>query len=398
MKTLTNFSFKSTLLAVLTIALSTTGCGAIKTWDAASKSYGKKQGGKNDDTEAVFSEDRYLVDTANRFGLMALFAETAYRRELTLPNQQRDREACEYLEADWNGNRMRGMPRLADAEEGWERWVPESDPGKPSAEPPCRNSGSGLFYETYVYRQKPLAKGLPGRITEAVISFRGTENRAGEFLSDWTTSLAAAFGFEPAQYKEAREHLPGLIQRLQAINANMPIYTTGHSLGGGLAQQAGYLSPAVKEVFTFNTSPVTNWTRLRHEGLVKQAYPIIHRVYHGGEFLEFPRFVSTSSTSARYGRHDVSVQFGNRNAASGHSMKVLACNFALLLSQTKAVGGQYNYPTAFIESHVLQADLSALKQFPTEEDAERRKHQTTKPVAEPADPNRRVCAPDPEDV
>lgn len=391
MKLLKRIFSRATLWAVVAIVLVTTGCGALKTWDADSKSHDAH----NDTTEAVFRQDRYLVDAAKRFGLMALFAETAYRRELTLPDGQRDREACGYLKADWKGNRLRGMPRSADDRQGWERWAPGGD-----AEPPCRNSENGLFYETYVYREKPEQEDKPGRITKAVIAFRGTENRSGQWLSDWSTSFAAAFGLESSQYREARDHIPQLIARLQDENKAIEIYAVGHSLGGGLAQQAGYLSKDVKEVFTFNTSPVTNWTRLRHEGLVRQAYPIIHRIYHGGEFLEAPRFVSTSTTSARYGRHDIGVQFGKRNAASGHSMKILACNFATLLSQTKAADGdaEHAYPTSFIDTKVLQTEIIQTKQFPKEEDAEQQQAQARKRAAIGADPNRRVCDPDPEDA
>jgi hypothetical protein len=300
--------------------------------------------GKNDVTEKQFEDDEFLIDMANRYGLMALFAETVYRGELH--KNVRDEMGCKYLEPGWEGDGQYGMPKVPGSASGWERWIPMV-----SGEPPCINDKNGLYYETYVYR------GGDGSIQEAVIAFRGTENRLGQTASDWRSNLSAAFGIEPAQYRTAREHLPALITRLTTTtegNPNIKIFAVGHSLGGGLAQQAGYLSSDIKEVFTFNTSPVTNWTRLRREGLVKQGYPIIHRLYHGGEALEAPRFVATSATSARYGRHDVGVQFGRRKFAEGHSMKILACNFGRILSKKKIASGSHNYPTAYIDLRVLK--------------------------------------------
>lgn len=322
------------------------GCGALYTMQASSKELDKepgvKESGKNDVTRKEFRDDRFLVETAKRYGLMALFAETVYRRELVA--NSREITGCKYLEPGWPSEDVNfGMPKLPGAIEGWERWVPTD-----KSVQPCLTHKNGLFYETYVYRD------ASGKIIEAVISFRGTENSLGQIIPDWGTNFANFFGFEPPQYKTAREHLPNLIESLEKQNSSVTIYAVGHSLGGGLAQQAGYLSASVREVFTFNTSPVTNWTNLRLNGLVAQGYPIIHRIYHGGEALETPRFVANTATTARYGRHDIGLQFGERRAASGHSMKILACTFASILKDVNAVGVPHYYPTEYMATHVLK--------------------------------------------
>lgn len=96
----------------------------------------------------------------------------------------------------------------------------------------------------------------------------------------------------------------------------MPIHAVGHSLGGGLAQQAGYLSKKIKEVYTFNTSPVTNWTHLRLRGLVRNGYPIIHRIYNSGEGLSGIRATATAATTARHGLHDIIHSFYIKRADS----------------------------------------------------------------------------------
>lgn len=317
--------------------------------DANREIYDDKGGGKpgqNDITEPLNRDDWFLVEMSNRYGLMSLFALTAYRYDI--PRSDRDRLGCDYLKPSYVGDRNFGMPQntKADSSTGrWERWLPaETTAGDTS---PCFNE-SGLFYETYVHRSGQ------GKITDAVIAFRGTENRSGQTVSDWSSNLSNALGFEPKQYAIARLHIEKLTERIHAEAAGVPIYAVGHSLGGGLAQQAGYLTKSIKEVYTFDTSPITNWTHLRRDGLVKQGYPIIHRIYNSGEGLAGIRGVATASTQARYGRHDVAVQFGPKAFVDGHSMALLACSFAQILSETSAQGGAYDYPISYINQHVLK--------------------------------------------
>ena len=225
------------------------GYGAFLTFDASREIYDEP----NDTAKVDFERDDFLADMAYRYALMALFAEMVYRAELA--KEVRDDQGCSYLNRAWPGDARHGMPRQAGPIPGWERWTAISDSG-----PPCWDK-KGLFYETYVYRDNT------GTIQEAVIAFRGTENRKGATTWDWTTNLAVAFGVEPAQYKTARAHIPALIKRLKHPkdgNPQVRIYAVGHFLGGGLAQQAGYLSKDIKEVYTFNTTPVTNWLSLIH--------------------------------------------------------------------------------------------------------------------------------------
>lgn len=346
-------------LAALTVAMAAaalSGCGFVVTYYA-----GMEMNDKGNDRlkpeEIDLTKDAFLVEMSERFGLMALLSEAVYRREIV--KKDRDAKGCAYLnetasEPDPDrSKRPYGLPQDKDGKTGWMRWTPQpaSDAVKP-----CLEHESGLHYETYVYKNKD------GKFEEAVIAFRGTENREGQAFKDWRSNAAAFLGFEPAQYAEAQVHMEPLIQALQAVlepgGADARIYATGHSLGGGLAQQAGYLSKGIKEVYTFNTTPVTNWSKLRLKEKVANAYPVFHRVYHGGEFLEKVRFVSTSFTGARYNRHDLGVQFQDRTNFGGHSMQILACEFArLIASRGKAAAADHHYPVEYIE-HVLLAQES----------------------------------------
>ena len=342
------------LATLLTVLLATTlaGCGMFVTLSANDASHDARN-----DTEALSPQsDRFLVDMARRFGLMALFAEAVYRRDL--PEETRDGNGCAYLAAPARGLDVTryGMPRDTQGAGGWERWVPAAaQPGVA----PCLDDASGLYYETYVYRN------TAGRLAQAVIAFRGTENRPGQTFKDWGSNLAAFLGFEPAQYAVARAHMLPLFAALESVledrGDGARIYITGHSLGGGLAQQAGYLSRSVKEVFTFNTSPVSNWSQLRLHGQVRNAYPIIHRLYHGGEILEKIRFVSTSVTQARYGRHDIGLQLEGRSSFGGHSMQIIACNFAqLIAAEPELATADHHYPSDYIREVLLNQARPAL--------------------------------------
>jgi len=310
------------IILVVSAALSLSGCGPLLTlyashegWDceAPQKPKAPKEC-KDRKSVTPLKDDEMANALAEKFGLMALFAQVSYRHDLKATGSLDS--ACNSTDDDY------GMPN-DDATVGkWSRWK------GPNA---CINDDSGLFYETYIYKNTTT-----GITEEAIISFRGTENFSDQILKDWTTSASATFGIQPTQYKQASNYLPDLIESLKKVNPhNKPIpriYAVGHSLGGGLAQQTGYQFKDILKVFTFNSSPVTNWTYLRLRGLVEQEYPIIYRIYHGGEFLEKLRFFTTSFTSTSYRRYDVGIQFQPRSNIGGHAMAIFTCGFAALIA------------------------------------------------------------------
>lgn len=339
-------------MAILFIAVLSSvtlaGCGTLVTWYA-------DQHDKDNDVSAFKPEDDTLLqELAQRFGLMALLSEAVYRRDLK--RADRDSNGCAYIKAGAAVPAPEyGMPASSNGK--WMRWVPDNEPanaplpGAPKIAPiACLNDPSGLHYETYVLERQ-------GQLLEAVIAFRGTENRSGQTFRDWRSNIAAFFGFEPAQYAAARAQMVPLIKALSNVlvkhNGKAKIYATGHSLGGGLAQQAGYMSKEILEVYTFNTTPVTNWSQLRLDSDVRNAYPIFHRVYHGGEFLEKVRFVSTSATKARYGRHDIGVQLKDRSNVAGHSIQLMACEFARLVRDSGVEEAPHGYSSEWIRNILL---------------------------------------------
>ncbi|MBN8442162.1 MAG: hypothetical protein J0M28_10760 [Thauera sp.] len=320
------FSWTRALLAFVVVCMMS-GCGLVLTPIATLSAYGDAV---KDDPQAF--DDAFVQAIAEDFGLMALFAQVVYREDRKIGR------GCGYLETGFDDTY--GMPKSSDGTGRWMRWRGSNacvdDPGR------------GLFYETYVFRQGDAPP------SEAVIAFRGTENTKDQFISDWTTNLSALFGFEPAQYALARSMMPDLIKGLRHANPEIVIHAVGHSLGGGLAQQAGYQFAEVTRVVTFNTSPVTNWTRLKFDGAVRNRYPLIYRIYHGGEILEKVRFITTSFTSTRYNRYDLGLQFDRKALVAGHSMRIVACMLARILDEgSDRHDAGHHYGREYIRKEVL---------------------------------------------
>lgn len=293
---------KIVLIALLTNSL--TGCGIPRTIYAF-VSYDCDENDQSVQCKKP-DADEYSFLLASKFGVMALFSEIVYQRKY-------DKKGC-------NINNDSDLPSTKDGR--WVKAVFNGNEGNDKIEP-CVNEG-GLFYETYIYTPN---NALP---SEAVIAFRGTEFNK---LNDWKTNFSAAFGIEPTEYEIAKTRIPKLIEKLKAINRDIKIYAVGHSLGGGLAQQTGFLSKNIDEVITFNTSPVTNWSSLAIDNSVENQYPIIYRIYHTGEALDKIRNITTSFTSTQYGRYDIGLQFKKKSSFDGHSMLILACGLANIVAK-----------------------------------------------------------------
>jgi len=318
------------LVWIIAVLFVITSCGTLKTF-RASQSVKKK---------GVTAEElaEYGEELAGKFGLMALFAESVYRRSSDLESKDIITECgdenspdADYLMpwAEVDGTRY-SWGRLFNSE------VMDAEP--------CYSDG-GLYYETYVLRD------LSGAIMEAVIAYRGTDG----FKDDMVTNLSAAFGIEPHQYADARSRLKNLVTYLLKVNSEIKIYAVGHSLGGGLAQQAGYLSKDINEVFVFNTSPITNWSSVALKGDIENHYPTIYRINHGGEILGPIRFITTSFTSSRYNRFDITFQVTEKNLIKGHAMKIIACRFAEGVANAKSVESyaEHFYGKEYIKNQLL---------------------------------------------
>jgi len=258
---------------------------------------------------------------ASKFALMALFSKVVYRKDL--PKATRNELECSYL-------RSGDVPTVGiPTDSGWSRWAHKDG---------CVFD-DGLALEVYLHAG---SKGVPDK---AVIAYRGTEHFSfGAAMEDWRANVAAAFRLEPRQYRLAQRHLDSAIPELLRLNHEIQIYATGHSLGGGLAQQAGYYSDKVLEVFAFDPSPVTNWMALEKRERIANPDPVIYRIYHRNEALAYLRNVTSKFNSRRFGRHDFEFYFqdvkeGVGGAVASHEMGILACHLAANIEGATAEHG-----------------------------------------------------------
>jgi hypothetical protein len=135
-----------------------------------------------------------------------------------------------------------------------------------------------------------------GSCREAVIAFRGTDkNDSGDWASNfrWLYRLAPKFD----QYAQVQTHITQIVARIKkngCAGQGIQFATAGHSLGGGLAQQAAYAdgSGSIRYVYAFDPSPVTGFFDVSAMVLAKSADGLgVDRAYEAGEILALPRTI-----------------------------------------------------------------------------------------------------------
>lgn len=157
--------------------------------------------------------------------------------------------------------------------------------------PLCADGGRscglpGLEYQIWT-------RGRRGRrCDEAALVFRGTDPSS---LSDWTSNLHWVVRLTPIedQYEQVQHNIGTMTKRIRGLcpNADVRIVSVGHSLGGGLAQQAAFVSQDIRHVYAFDPSFVTGSTD-RHSRTEETRFGLkIDRIYEHGEVLAYPRFV-----------------------------------------------------------------------------------------------------------
>jgi Lipase (class 3) len=195
------------------------------------------------------------------------------------------------------------------------------------------------------------------------VAFRGTEFFS---WSDWMSNFrwfSWLLRFLPTyndQYtvvaretgKEVLENLRTRIENGRDRYKDVRIITTGHSLGGGLAQHLAYslpdikssdgqLLPRVSNVYAFDPSPVTGWYSVERELRTMNAKGSkIDRIFEHGEILSYARLLlsyvnppSANDPAIREIRYNF-VQ--SINPFSSHSMRLIAC--ALIDGQASIPG------------------------------------------------------------
>ncbi len=204
--------------------------------------------------------------------------------------------------------------------EGWHRL--HMLPDFPET-PPRSHKVSGMKYEVWVRE----SRGTPPRI---LIVFRGTD---AEQLGDWFSNLRWITRLIPFfwdQYDQTRAFIPALVQHLrEKYGDHVDIRTTGHSLGGGLAQQAAYMSKHIHKVYAFDPSTVTGYYGVeKTDREANEKGMSIYRVYEHGEILAYLRFLMKTLypiTTKDPKIIEIRYNLAKGNLISQHSMKDFAC-------------------------------------------------------------------------
>lgn len=169
------------------------------------------------------------------------------------------------------------------------------------------------------------------RCAEVVIAFRGSDkNDLGDWVSNfrWLNRLALKFD----QYSQVQDHITDVVRSIKRNVCPGPdtqFVSAGHSLGGGLAQQAAYAQAdgSIKYVYAFDPSPVTGFfdvSELVREHSTKGLG--IDRAYEQGEILMLPRLIIENIfPPAECGPRIRSVRFNLLHGApaSQHSIAAL---------------------------------------------------------------------------
>jgi hypothetical protein len=207
------------------------------------------------------------------------------------------------------------------------RWtqlaLPDSIPSRPMDNPRNQSAwDSPLVYGVW-YRDAGDDR------VEAAIVFRGTDD-LGDHWSNfrWLTRLLSR-GWD--QYDLARTVAPAIERfiRERFAGKQLRMVAAGHSLGGGLAQQAAYAAPGIKTVYAFDSSSVTGFYSVGKPVRDRSKLGMrIYRLHERGEILAYLRlFMRVIYPVVERDPQilEVTYNFNRGNAIGQHSIQRLAC-------------------------------------------------------------------------
>jgi hypothetical protein len=170
--------------------------------------------------------------------------------------------------------------------------------------------------------------------------------------ADWRANLRWFIPFKRDEYTDVVQMFaPAFTLALKCHSrsmdaarlANVVLYSTGHSLGGGLAQQFAYSVPLdclkrVTKVYAFDPSPVTGfYSVMRRLRMANKKGLLIDRIYERGEILALLRSLtslfhkpSRINAEIREVRYNV---FRTWNPIAAHSIVELAANIDAKLKE-----------------------------------------------------------------
>jgi hypothetical protein len=172
-----------------------------------------------------------------------------------------------------------------------------------------------------------------------IVAFGGTEFRN---VSDWRANLRWFIPIRHDEYSVLKEiYVHRFVDNYKLLAKSVTflqqasLYSTGHSLGGGLAQAFAYALPPdpqvprVTKVYAFDPTPVTSFTSIDKKTRCTNKKGLrIDRIYERREILAILRSITSffhvppaSDPTVRQIRYNL---FPTINVLHGHSMSELA--------------------------------------------------------------------------
>ncbi|MGJ5176103.1 lipase family protein [Bradyrhizobium oligotrophicum] len=164
--------------------------------------------------------------------------------------------------------------------------------------------GSGPAFQVWARKRSPAVDHTA--CSEVNLVFRGT---VGLSTGDWLSNANRFYSPYDDYYQQLRRNIDGILGVIQGLDCyrvarrKPQIVSTGHSLGGGLAQFVALAhdpnGPKIVKVFAFDPSPVTGAHLLAKTIRTANSQQlVIDRIYQEGEILAWPRWAVQEYPSA----------------------------------------------------------------------------------------------------
>lgn len=209
--------------------------------------------------------------------------------------------------------------------------------GFPGTDLQNRMNAVHLRAEVWTNRSKgSVVVAFGGTVFSSLKDWKSNLHWLNPFQHDEYSLIVSEFGPEFAKAFAQQEEMPGW-----EFLRSATLYSTGHSLGGGLAEEFAYSLPGshpgvprVSKVYAFDPSPVTGFASVKRatRDANKQGLQI-DRIYERGEVLAIVRSITSTihkppsaNPEVRQLRYNLfgNDRFGFTNSIAGHSIQDLA--------------------------------------------------------------------------